>query len=139
MIQIGVVPGKPYDLNSYLGPLIKEVNDMYSKGIVIQKDGLEKYRGNVAIVGITGDIPGISELMVFAGHTSTFGCRVCLSEGYSPVPVSSHGKYFPDVGPVRSAESLINGDPVNIVNCIANECIRLICKLIEFRHVWSSR
>ncbi|OBZ80165.1 hypothetical protein A0J61_11786, partial [Choanephora cucurbitarum] len=111
MIQIGVVPGKPYDLNSYLGPLIKEVNDMYSRGIVIQKDGVEKYRGNVAIVGITGDIPGISELMVFAGHTSTFGCRVCLSEGYSPVPVSSHGKYFPDLGPIRTAESFINGDP----------------------------
>ncbi|OBZ80782.1 hypothetical protein A0J61_11169 [Choanephora cucurbitarum] len=111
MIQIGVVLGKPYDLNSYLGPLIEEVNDMYSRGIVIQKDDLEKYRGNVAIVGITGDIPGISKLMVFGGHTSTFGCSVCLAEDYSPVPVSSHGKYFPDLDPIRRAESLINGDP----------------------------
>ncbi|OBZ80431.1 hypothetical protein A0J61_11520 [Choanephora cucurbitarum] len=111
MIQIRVIPGKSYDLNSYLGPLIKEVNNMYNRGIVIQRDGIEKYRGNVAIIGITGDIPGISELMIFAGHTSTFGCRVCLSEGYSPVSVSSHSKYFPDLSPIRTAESLISGDP----------------------------
>ena len=139
MIQIGVVPGKPYDLNSYLRPLIKEVNDMYSRDVVIQKDGIEKYRGNVAIVGITGDIPGISELMVFAGHTSTFGCRVCLSEGYSPVPVSSHGKYFPDLGPIRTAESLINGDPVCMLYCNANKYDIITCELIELRHAWSSR
>ena len=138
MIQIGVVPGKPYDLNSYLGPLIKEVNDMYSRGVVIQKDGIEKYCGNVAIVGITGDIPDISELMVFAGHTSTFGCRVCLSEGYSPVPVSSHGKYFPDLGPIRTAESLINGDPVSMLYCNANKYDIITCELIELRHAWSS-
>ena len=138
-VQIGVVLGKTYDLNSYQGPLIKEVNDTSSRGVVIQKDGIEKYRGNVAIVGITSDIPGISELMVFAGHTRTFSCRVCLSEGYSPVPVSSHGKYFPDLGPIRIAESLINGNPVNILYRSANKYVILTCELIELRYAWSSR
>ena len=67
---------------------------------------------------MTGDFPGISELMVFAGHTSTFDCRVCLSKGYSAIPISSHGKYFPNNGVMRTSESLINGDEVSILYSI---------------------
>lgn len=113
MIQIAVCPGKPHDIVSFLEPLISEVNEMYQKGFIIKKQGIEKFRGRVAILGATGDIPGISELMVFAGHTSTYGYRVCKTQGYPNFSISNHGKSFPDNGPVKTRDELIEGDPVS--------------------------
>ena len=114
MIQICICPGKPYDIVSYLQPLVDVVNKMFDRGLIIKKEGVEVYNGNVAILGFTGDIPGISELMVFGGHTSTYGCRVCIGKGLPAIPISSHGVYFPKLGRYRSPQSLIEGDEVGI-------------------------
>ena len=86
---------------------------MYERGLVINKQGVEKFRGRVALLGATGDIPGISELMVFADHTCTFGCRVCILEGYFAFPISNHGKYFPELDEMRTVYDLIVGDEVS--------------------------
>ena len=75
MIQIAVCPGKPKDLISFLKPLFDEVEQMYKNQLVIKKQGAEVFRGRVTIVGVTGDIPGITELMGSVGHTGTYGCR----------------------------------------------------------------
>ena len=56
MIQIAVCPDKLKNLISYLQPIIAEVNDMYERGVVIKKQGEERFRGSVAILGITGEI-----------------------------------------------------------------------------------
>lgn len=113
MIQIAVCPGKPKDLVSYFQPVIAEVNDMYRRGVIIKKQGEERFRGNVAILGITGDIPGIAELISFAGHTHTYGCRICLVKADEPAPNCTHGKYFSTAGPERSVDSLKEGDLVS--------------------------
>ena len=122
MIQIAVCPGKPYDIVSFLEPVVTEVKQMYQRGFVIKKQGVEKFRGRVAILGVTGDIPGISELMVFAGDTSTYGCRVCKTRSYVNLPASSHGRYFPDSGPLRTPDELVHGDPVGVCN---RACFRI--------------
>ena len=46
--------------------MIAEVNDIYQRGIVIKKQGEERFRGFVAILKLTGDIPGIAKLIGFA-------------------------------------------------------------------------
>ena len=96
MIQIAVCPGKPKDIVSFLEPLLNEVKQMYEKGLVIKKEGSEIFRGRVAILGFSGDMPGIVELMCFVGHVGTYGCRICKSKAVVPRPISSHGKYFPE-------------------------------------------
>ena len=126
MIQIAVCPGKPKDLVSYLQPVIAEVNDMYQRGIVIKKQGEERFRGSVAILGITGDIPGIDKLISFAGHTHTYGCRICLVKADSPAPNCTHGKYFSGVGTERSIDSLIEGDIVSKYDHKFNRDTKLI-------------
>ena len=94
MIQIAVCPGKPKDIVSFLEPLVNEVKAMYERGLVIKKEGNEIFRGRVAILGFTGDMPGIAELMCFDGHVGTYGCRICKSRAVAPRPISSQGKYF---------------------------------------------
>ena len=37
IIQICICPGKPYDIVSYLQPLVDEVNKMFDRGLIIQK------------------------------------------------------------------------------------------------------
>ena len=113
MIQIAITPGKPKDLVSFLQPVIAEVNTLYEKGLVIKKQDQVRFSGNVAILGITGDIPGIAELISFAGHTHTYGCGICLVKADNPARDCTHGKYFSGVGPERSIESLKDGDIVS--------------------------
>ena len=92
MIQIAVCPGKPKDLASYFQPVIAEVTAMYKRGVVIKKQDEERFRGSVAILGITGDILGIAELISFAGHTHAYGCRICLVKADDPAPNCTHRK-----------------------------------------------
>ena len=113
MIQIALTPGKPKDLVSFLQPVIAEVNTLYERGLVIKKQDEFRIAGNVAILGITGDIPGISEIMNFAGHTHTYGCRVCMIKADTPAAECVHGKYFSSKSSDRSINSLITGGPVN--------------------------
>ena len=113
MIQIAVCPGKPKNLVSFLQPVIVEVNSLYEKRLVIKKEGVERFNGNVAILGVTGDIPGIAELISFAGHTHTYCCRICSVKASDPAPDCIYGKYFPSVGDERTIESLKEGDIVS--------------------------
>ncbi|OBZ80212.1 hypothetical protein A0J61_11739, partial [Choanephora cucurbitarum] len=110
MIQMTVCPGKPKTLISFLKPVVEEVQAMYDNKLVIKKEGVELFRCRVAILSVTGDIPSISELMMAAGHTTTFGCRICKVKCHKPHGVSNKGKSYPKMGPLRTLEELKNGD-----------------------------
>ena len=88
---------------------------MYDNKLVIKKEGVELFRDRIAILGVTGDIPGISELMMAAEHTATFGCRICKVKGHKPHGVSNKGKYYPKMGPLRTLDELKNGDLVSVL------------------------
>ena len=124
MIQIAITPGKPKDLVSFLQPVIAEVNTLYEKGLVIKKQDQVRFSGNVATLGITGDIPGIAEIMNFAGHTHTYGCRICMIKADQPAAECVHGKYFSTKSSQRSIDSLTTGDPVS--NLSFNRVINMI-------------
>ena len=113
MIQIAICPKKPYDLSSFLRPLIAEVNQLYNRGLIIKKGDEVRYDGNVAILGFTGDIPGIAQLINFVGHTGTHGCRICLVVADEHTAHVRHGQYFSTEAAERTMESLLQGDEVS--------------------------
>ena len=129
MIQITITPVKPKDLVSFLQPIIAEVNTLYEKGLVIKKQNEVRFAENVAILGITGDIPGIFEIMNVAGNTHTYGCRVCMIKADTPAAECVHGKYFSTKSSQRSVDSLTTGDPVS--NLSFN---RVINMMITFKY-----
>ncbi|OBZ81272.1 hypothetical protein A0J61_10679 [Choanephora cucurbitarum] len=75
MIQITVCPGKSKKLDLFLKPVVEEVQAMYDNKLVIKKEGVELFCGRVAILGVTGDIPDISELMM-AAHCGVPGLQI---------------------------------------------------------------
>jgi hypothetical protein len=116
MLPLGIAPGplKPYDLMSFLKPYIDEVNYLSKNGLVVKKNNVVVHESKVFLMGITGDIPGIADLMNHDGHMSLYGCRFCEAVGTHP-PAPAKGMYFPNKGRMRSKQQLIDG---NHVSCI---------------------
>ncbi|OBZ80112.1 hypothetical protein A0J61_11838, partial [Choanephora cucurbitarum] len=110
MIQIAICPRKPYDLSSFLRPLIAEMNHLYSRGLIIKKGDEVRYGGNVAILGFTDDILGIAQLINFVRHTGTYGWRICLVVADLHTEHVRHGQYFSTKAAERTMESLLQGD-----------------------------
>lgn len=110
MITLTITPGpsKPKDLMSFLKPIIEEISALSTNGFKVLKNSEEVYSSKVYLLGMTGDIPGVAELINHAGHTSKHGCRICdtLAVILRTTP------YFPNDGVLRSLQSLIDGDSV---------------------------
>ena len=118
MIQVAICPRKPYDLSSFLRPLIAEVNQLYSRGLIIKKGDEVIYDGNGAILGFTGNIPGIAQLINFVGHTGTYGCRICLVVADLHTEHVRHGQYFSTEAAERTMESLLQEDEVRSLSIL---------------------
>ena len=112
MITFTITPGpsKPKDIMSFLKPIIDEIVALGIDGLTVKKDGADIFNGKVHLLGITGDIPGVAELMGHGGHSSLYGCRICLAFGFG----IGSTPYFPDGDILRSKESLIEGDEVSV-------------------------
>ena len=109
MLPLAIIPGpkKPKDLLSFLKPIIEEIQDLSTAGFIAKKNGDVVYQGKVFLLGITGDIIGIYDLMNHR-HTSMFGCRYCHADN------NAHGLYFKSIDdPLRTLEELVNGDIVS--------------------------
>lgn len=115
MIPLAIIPGpkKPKYLMSFLRPIVEEINALSNKGFVVQKNGQTIHQSKVFLLGMTGDIPGIADLMNHRGHMSTYGCRLCHVAGCRPQG-TNRGLYFLNPGAMRSKEELVDGNPVNI-------------------------
>ncbi|CAO3690925.1 unnamed protein product [Rhizopus stolonifer] len=107
VLTLDVIPGpkKPANLMSFLVPIYKEIKQLGESGMVVEKEGVEVYRCKVHLMGNTGDIPGIAELMNHDGHMSTNGCRICDIFGVA----HNHAMCFIGEGTLRTFEDLING------------------------------
>ncbi|CAO3668144.1 hypothetical protein GCM10027060_21610 [Nesterenkonia halophila] len=110
VLTLAIIPGpkKPYDLMSFLKPIVDEITGLSRNGMVVKKNGETVYEGKVYLLGATGDIPGIADLMNHAGHMAYRGCRMCDTEG-----VRVQGAMcFPRTGGLLTMRDLIEGDEV---------------------------
>lgn len=90
-ILVGIIPGPKeasLTINSYLGPLVLELQDAY-KGLIITTlvDSVEMTVCIRAVIGcVTCDIPASRKLCGFLSHAANMGCNKCT-------------KQFPSAGP----------------------------------------
>ena len=110
MITFAVIPGpkKPANLMSFLDPILSEIKDLGEHGFDIKKNGESIFCGKVYLMGITGDIPGIAELMNHHGHNCLHGCRFCDTVADTTM---GHA-YFPGSENLRTRQYLIDGKSV---------------------------
>ncbi|GBC00575.1 hypothetical protein RclHR1_00390029 [Rhizophagus clarus] len=91
-------PNAPFDLNSFLYPIIGELK-------VLEVEGIECYDGfkeetftlRCSVVSWSGDTPALAKLMYTIGHNSYKGCRYCEIHG-----VYHNHVYFPTTPPKKS-------------------------------------
>jgi hypothetical protein len=79
MLQLAILPGpnNPKYIDTFLQPIIDEFNNLSTKGLLVQKDGIDICHARVHLVMATGDLPAAAELAHHDGHMATFGCRIC--------------------------------------------------------------
>ncbi|KAL7309269.1 hypothetical protein PS15m_011378 [Mucor circinelloides] len=134
MISLSVIggPGKPKDIMSFLKPILDEIHLLNQNGLCVKKnDRVVFYTGFAhLLLGCTGNIAGIAELMGHHGHASFFGCRMCQVQGVHPQG-SVNGMYFPGTGAGRTIGELKYGDPDRNLNAVDP----LFCRLYTFTGV----
>ena len=87
IIIAGIIPGpnEPNQtaMNSYLRPLVKELNALYTEGFIIEQ-GSDSHKIFVALIASVCDLPATAKVGGFLSHNSHYACWKC-------------SKYFPYV------------------------------------------
>lgn len=77
----GIIPGpkepSASEMNSYLRPLVKELNSLWSDGFIMQHKGKD-VTIHAALLATVCDIPATAKLGGFLGHSSCHACCKCL-------------------------------------------------------------
>ncbi len=96
LLQLAILPGpnKPSDMDSFLRPIVDELNDLSSNGLIVRRNHQEVCRAKVYLMMASGDIPAVADMAHVAPHTSRHGCRICEVSGQSSE--TGHGMYFID-------------------------------------------
>ena len=84
VIIVGIIPGTKepkLTMNSFIGPLVKELNSAY-KGWCIPTNHpiLKTVIVRLCIGCVTCDIPATRKLCGFFGHSAKLGCNKCLKQ-----------------------------------------------------------
>ncbi|EUC57887.1 transposase family Tnp2 protein, partial [Rhizoctonia solani AG-3 Rhs1AP] len=93
---VGVIPGpnQPADLNSYLEPLIDELEEL-ARGVPAFDTAQKRvFALRAYLIAVFGDMPAIAKLMEMAGHNGKVPCRACEICGTRPI---IHGRVDPKV------------------------------------------
>lgn len=81
VILVGIVPGPsepPLHMNSYLKPMVDELNDLWKNGIqVTSPDSAHPLTLRAALICVACDIPACRKVLGFCGHMSKAGCSKC--------------------------------------------------------------
>ena len=79
VIIVGVIPGPKeprHDVNSYLGPLVRELPEMHHGVWFNTPCGQQFLRG--VLLCFSSDVPATRKAAGFVGHNSIKGCSRCL-------------------------------------------------------------
>lgn len=112
--QVGVIHSvKKPNLYSYLRPIIDELLSLQKKPLKVFLNGEFLAISSITCFRVLGDGVEVNELMSFAGHMSTYGCRFCLVKGErrkDTVDTTNRGGlYFVQRNqPMRTFKSLIH-------------------------------
>lgn len=78
--QLAILPG-PNNPNkllyTYLQPIVRELEELATRGMIVYADDREVCRAKVYLVMATGDLPASAQLASHKSSTSEFGCRIC--------------------------------------------------------------
>ena len=84
VIITGIIPAfrhEPKNINSFLEPLVKDLNLLWERGVVMQThehpDGV---RVGAALLNAAADIPACRKLCGFLGCNAKLGCSKCLKK-----------------------------------------------------------
>ena len=80
IIIIGVIPG-PHEpsknINSFLKPLVDELNDLW-QGVIMETEDKHSVLVRGALICVACDIPAARKVCGFVGHQAFRGCSKCL-------------------------------------------------------------
>jgi hypothetical protein len=113
MLQLAILPGPNYPkyIDTFLQPIIDEFHTLSTKGMLVQKDGIDFCRAKVNLVMATGDIPAAADLAHHSGHMAAYGCRICRIKTERH---NSHTCYVGFDNDVRSRNDFISPNPTNV-------------------------
>ncbi len=83
VILVGVMPGPsepPLTMNSYLGPLVEDLNVGWNDGFVVKTHGDSEISLRIAVTCIACDIPASRKVCGFLGHNAALGCNKCFKK-----------------------------------------------------------
>lgn len=81
--QLAILPGPNSPnklLYTYLTPIVRELEELSTKGMIVFADEREVCRAKVYLVMATGDLPASAELAHHKTSVAHFGCRICRTE-----------------------------------------------------------
>ncbi len=81
VILVGIIPGPsepPLHMNSYLKPLVDELNQLWERGIQVTCPDLpQPITLKAVLICAACDIPACRKVLGFCGHMSKLGCSKC--------------------------------------------------------------
>lgn len=80
LLLIGIIPGPsepPLNINTYLEPLVDELNQLFVEGMYIQSRS-QTVLLKAALLLVSCDIPAVRKVCGFLGHAAKLGCSKCL-------------------------------------------------------------
>jgi hypothetical protein len=109
VLQLAVIASskKPKDLDSFLAPIITELKDLATHGILVRRNNREEIcRAKVHLMLAAGDMPAVAQMAHVSSHSGRFGCRICEVQGKHPLNATA-GMYFVETNaPFKNIERL---------------------------------
>jgi hypothetical protein len=81
LISLGVVPKKPWDMDSFLWPAVQEFLQLEIGVSAFDAISKSIFRLHAFLIFVFGDIPAISMIMRMKGHNAIVPCRMCEIRG----------------------------------------------------------
>lgn len=105
IIITGIIPGpkepNQKEMNSYLRPLVKELNSLWTDGFLITHDSKE-INIFVALIATVCDIPATGKIGGFCGHNSHLGCWKCTKFFPYSKELNRNDYTGIEIGPLRT-------------------------------------